>query len=438
MADKNKDRARRRQQRLTMDNAAVQRRIEAASSFFLAESSNVVEAPPQEKPAVMKPKAANSWKRAQRHTFDSAQTNKVFMSPRPSTPRHRQGATTSFHRESSCHSSTTYSPRALESMAKSGAHDQPGGTATDESAKKTDVDSNDGTSTRVSVKPAAASAAAATGFNFFRNPLKAADGVDVVVTSSHAKQAVDGLGLTQKDLRRLKKIFDEVDTEHTGSVSTHKLLVAMNEKPNAFSEKVFASLDLNDNGKIEFEEFLRMLATYGMFSESDLSHFVFELMNFEGDGNFSEKDFAELMKIVTVVSPGRAPKSWASVTKHFDKNNKGYLTKHEFEELEKQFPKVDYVVARGPSLLSRLLFDAVAGPHPVPPVCHHPQVTYFANRLQENMHTFTLGDKFFARVRDRQRRAMQLEEYKITHNGALPKEHPLQKLMAKVCVVVAV
>ena len=207
-ADPKRDRAKRRRERLSMDNVAVQRRIEDASSFFLAESS-IMEAS-LEKPVVMKPQAQVTWKRAQRHTMDSAPINKVFMSLRPSTPRHRNGAVTSeFRRESSHHSSEEYANFVKSLPTPRSGHDV--GTATDDgSATKPDDDEttcNDSTMAKVEAK-----APVAAGFNFFRN-LKAADPVDIVVTSTNAKQAVDGLGLTLKDLRRLKKVFDEVDVE---------------------------------------------------------------------------------------------------------------------------------------------------------------------------------------------------------------------------------
>ena len=70
-------------------------------------------------------------------------------------------------------------------------------------------------------------------------------------------------GLTVDEIEEIKEAFDIFDTDNSGSISVKELLNAMKslgfETKNPAVYKMIADFDTNENGVIEFEEFLDMM-----------------------------------------------------------------------------------------------------------------------------------------------------------------------------------
>ena len=194
--------------------------------------------------------------------------------------------------------------------------------------------------------------------NFFQRRISGGETVTVTM-GRFGKEAAEGLGLTQKDLNRVRLAFDNIDTNNDGSLSSIEFLAAMNEKGSAFTDKVFQMIDVDRNGTIDFEEFIRMLATVCMFNNEDMKQFVFDSFNKKGTGQFGEQDFVEISKVVTAITLNGGPRKWSEVLETYDKDKKGYLSKADFMVMEKDYP----------------------------------QFLHFARSFQHNMQLLTLGDK---------------------------------------------
>ena len=193
---------------------------------------------------------------------------------------------------------------------------------------------------------------------FFQRIMSGGETVTVSM-GRFGKEAAEGLGLTPKDLKRVRLAFDAIDTNHDGSLSSIEFLCAMGEKGSAFTDKVFQMIDVDRNGTIDFEEFIRMLATFCMFNDEDMKQFVFDSFNKKCPGKFDEQDFVEVAKIVTAITLNGGPRKWSEVLETYDKEKKGYLNIDEFVAMEKDYP----------------------------------QFLHFARNFQQNMQNLTLGDK---------------------------------------------
>ena len=55
-------------------------------------------------------------------------------------------------------------------------------------------------------------------------------------------------------------------------------------------------IDMDNSGTIEFEEYIRVLATYCMFTKDEILRFCFECYDVDGSGTIDEKEFIELCK----------------------------------------------------------------------------------------------------------------------------------------------
>ena len=218
-------------------------------------------------------------------------------------------------------------------------------------------------------------------------------GGGVIIAGSLAQDAIEGLGLQQQELRILRSSFDKIDEDKNGAIDKLELLHALGETDakgilnNSFTDKVYQMIDMDRNENIGFDEFVRMSATFLMFTHRDMVRFVFGCYNKAGQGMFGLQDFADLTKVINTVTLNGGPRTWVDVLK-FDKEYKGYLSEAEFIEMANQYP----------------------------------QLIYFASRLQARLQSISLGDKFYSKMLERQEKARILQEYKNIHNGELPPE----------------
>ena len=213
----------------------------------------------------------------------------------------------------------------------------------------------------------------------------------VVIAGSLAQDAIEGLGLQQNELRILRSSFDKIDEDKNGSIDKLELLHALGEIDakgilnNSFTDKVYHMIDMDRNETIGFDEFVRMSATFLMFSHRDMVRFVFGCYNKAGKGRFGPLDFVDLSNVINTVTLNGGPRN--DVLK-FDKNFKGYLCETEFLDMANQYP----------------------------------QLIYFASRLQARLQTISLGDKFYRKLLERQEKARILQEYQKTHGELPPPE----------------
>ena len=86
----------------------------------------------------------------------------------------------------------------------------------------------------------------------------------VVLKTIEAQQAVKALNLRQKDLKYLKKKFEEVDVDGSGTIDSVEFFDMLGEERTPLTDQLFSLMDLDGNGTIEFDEFVAVLLTYCM------------------------------------------------------------------------------------------------------------------------------------------------------------------------------
>jgi Ca2+-binding EF-hand superfamily protein len=65
----------------------------------------------------------------------------------------------------------------------------------------------------------------------------------------------------------LKLAFDSIDIDGSGTIGVDELFTSLGELRTPFTDKLFALIDLDASGSIEFEEYVHVMATYCMFSK---------------------------------------------------------------------------------------------------------------------------------------------------------------------------
>jgi Ca2+-binding EF-hand superfamily protein len=210
---------------------------------------------------------------------------------------------------------------------------------------------------------------------------------DVVVRDPLALEAIDGLALTQKHLKRLRAKFDDIDIDGSGNIDTEEFFEACGEMRSPITDRLFRIIDLDSSGTIEFEEFIRVLATYCMFTKDDILKFCFETFDKDGSNAIDEQEFVELCKHVNNASP-TYPGNFKNALENFDVNEDGLIDYNEFIELERRYPLI--------------LFPAF--------------------RLQDSLQAFSLGSRQWLKIIEEHTRMRKIDEYKALHGGKAPPE----------------
>lgn len=210
---------------------------------------------------------------------------------------------------------------------------------------------------------------------------------EVVLKDPRALEAAEALGLKPWHLRKLKDKFEEIDIDGSGSIDSVELFEAVGEARSPFTDALFALIDLDGSGTIEFDEYIRVLATYCMFTKDEILRFCFELFDKDGSGAIDEKEFIELCKTINNASP-MYPGNFKKALEDFDVNDDGLIDYNEFIELEKRYPLI--------------LFPAF--------------------KLQDALQRASLGESTWLRIIEDYNKLKRIEEYKATHGGKLPPD----------------
>lgn len=121
-------------------------------------------------------------------------------------------------------------------------------------------------------------------------------GPDVIIYDPRALEAVDALHLTQSHLQTLRKRFDSIDIDGSGSIDIDEFLESIGEQRSPFTDRIFKTIDIDGSGSIEFDEFIRILATYCMYTKDDILRFCFECFDKDGSNAIDENEFMQLCK----------------------------------------------------------------------------------------------------------------------------------------------
>ncbi len=220
---------------------------------------------------------------------------------------------------------------------------------------------------------------------------------EVVLTDPRAIEASQALNLQSWHLKKLKRQFNKIDQDGSGSIDRHEFLAAVNEESSPFTDKLFDLIDQDGSGTIEFEEYVCVMATYCMFTKDEIMTFCFECFDTDGSGAIDEKEFMALCKAINNSAPN-FPKNFTKALEEFDTNQDGMIDYQEFLEVERRFPIV--------------MFPAF--------------------RLQDTMQRGSLGEKAWLKIIENYNLEKKRDEYRRTHGGALPPEPAMRMFMKSI------
>mmetsp|Transcript_26063 Transcript_26063/g.69352 ORF Transcript_26063/g.69352 Transcript_26063/m.69352 type:complete len:279 (+) Transcript_26063:28-864(+) len=142
-------------------------------------------------------------------------------------------------------------------------------------------------------------------------------GEKVVLDTADAREAAEALALTDNQLRTLKRKFETIDIDNSGSIDSDEFFEMLGEKRSPFTDALFALIDADGSGTIDFDEYVRVLISYCMYTKEDILKFCFDFFDVDKSGTIDEKEFIELCKTVNNAAP-MFPGNFANAIEMFD------------------------------------------------------------------------------------------------------------------------
>jgi len=181
-----------------------------------------------------------------------------------------------------------------------------------------------------------------------------------------------------------------------GEISYGDFLDDINEARSAFTDAVFAMVDVNGNGELDFDEYIQIFMTYCMFNRDEILTFTYECFDKDNSGTIDEEEFKLLAQTVNNGAP-TFPGNFGTALEEFDQNDDGLIDMDEFRELNRVYPMV--------------LFPAFL--------------------FQDNLQKGSLGSARWVEILKRKNKLKNVEEYRQTHKGQLPPVSGYTECMSK-------
>lgn len=222
---------------------------------------------------------------------------------------------------------------------------------------------------------------------------------DVQIHEPKVRKAVQDLGIKQSHLRRLKALFDYIDTDDADGVLVAEVLDLIHGNISPFTDQIFYRLlTVKRLGKLDLEEFVYLFIVFCTFSKDELLKFCFDAFDTDQNGFLSESEYLDMMRHIITFAPD-FPDNYAHALEQFDTNRNGLLDFDVFVRMEFKYPMLVY------------------------PAFH----------LQDDMWKCSLGTQTWLTVLKAYNKKSYLLDYMAKHNGQGPPKSILERIQVYLC-----
>ena len=119
----------------------------------------------------------------------------------------------------------------------------------------------------------------------------------------------------------------------------------LDEERTPLTDELFALMDLDGSGTIEFDEFIAVLLTYCMYTKDDILRFCFDTFDKDKSNSIDENEFMALLSTVNNGAP-LFPGNMGTALMNFYSNDDGLIDFQEFKVIETRYPMIFFPAFR--------------------------------------------------------------------------------------------
>ena len=146
-----------------------------------------------------------------------------------------------------------------------------------------------------------------------------------------------------KDVVNSCKLFNQIDKSGDGKISKAELLKGLSERYKSDTleadvEEIYKNLDMDNNGYIGYEEFVRAAVSKEYFVRDNVLRFAFRYFDKDGSGEITF-DEIEALFTQSISDKTKVHETLLNIIKEVDSNNDGKINFNEFSKVMKKMLK---------------------------------------------------------------------------------------------------
>ena len=146
-----------------------------------------------------------------------------------------------------------------------------------------------------------------------------------------------------KDVVNACKLFNQIDINGDGKINKDELLHGLQSKIKSDTLKkdvdiIYQNIDMDNNGFIEYEEFVRAAVSKEYFIDTKVIQFAFRYFDKDGSGEITFDEIEEVFK-ESIQDKSKIHESLKKIIDEVDENGDGIISFNEFANIMKKMLK---------------------------------------------------------------------------------------------------
>jgi len=146
-----------------------------------------------------------------------------------------------------------------------------------------------------------------------------------------------------KDVVNACKLFSQIDVDGDGKINKEELLKGLKTKIKSSTlekdvDAIYANLDMDNNGYIEYEEFVRAAVSKERFINENVIRYAFRYFDKDGSGEITFDEIEEVFK-ASVTDKTNVHEALKKIISEVDTNGDGVISYNEFSDIMKKMLK---------------------------------------------------------------------------------------------------
>ena len=146
-----------------------------------------------------------------------------------------------------------------------------------------------------------------------------------------------------KDVVNACKLFNQIDINGDGKINKQELLKGLQSKMKSPTleqdvEQIYRNIDMDNNGYIEYEEFVRAAVSKEKFLNENVLRFAFRYFDKDGSGEITFDEIEAVFK-ESITDKNKVHESLAQIINEVDANGDGVISFKEFADIMKKMLK---------------------------------------------------------------------------------------------------